>query len=116
MCDQIEKGLIVKENWGKKILLGEKSMELRGSNTKIRGTIGIIYSKSGKVYGTVDIIDSVLLTDEDFYKSVDNHCVKCKREDIPYKKLYGWILDNPKIYDEPIPYKHKLGCVIWVNL
>ncbi|NYC91934.1 hypothetical protein B0I49_005584, partial [Clostridium beijerinckii] len=35
---------------------------------------------------------------------------------IPYKKLYGWILENPIIYNEPIPYEHKQGCVIWVNL
>ena len=30
--------------------------------------------------------------------------------------IYGWKLENPKRFNEPIDYEHKLGCVKWVNL
>lgn len=32
-------GLIIKKQWLDKILAGEKTWELRGSNTKVRGRI-----------------------------------------------------------------------------
>lgn len=35
---------------------------------------------------------------------------------LPYKRTYAWVFDKPKIYNEPIPYKHPMGAVIWVNL
>ena len=49
------KGLIIKSKWADLILNRDKTIELRSSNTNIRGTIGIIKSGSKKVYGTVDI-------------------------------------------------------------
>lgn len=55
------KGLIIKPYWADLILNNEKTMELRGGRTKIRGTIGIIKSKTGQVYGEVDIIDCIPL-------------------------------------------------------
>lgn len=110
------KGLIVKSEWADLILSGQKTMELRGSHTKIRGKIGIIKSKTGKVYGTVELVDSLPLSEDLFYQTVDQHQVTCSYEDIPYKQLYGWVLKNAEYYEEPIPYQHKQGCVIWVNL
>lgn len=111
------KGLIIKEPWANLILEGQKNMELRGSNTKIRGKIGIIKSGSKKVFGTVELIDCIQITNRDDYNSYrENHMVSCEFEDITYKKLYGWILKNPIEFKEPITYEHKLGCVIWVNL
>lgn len=110
------KGLIVKHNWADLILSGEKTLELRSTKTKIRGTIGIIKSKTGKVFGEVDIVDCVKLNDTMFYALKENHKVLCNREDIPYKNIYAWVLENPIIYKTPIEYKHKQGCVIWVNI
>ncbi|NRU52450.1 ASCH domain-containing protein [Clostridium beijerinckii] len=110
------KGLIIKPKWAELILNGEKTIELRGSNTNIRGTIGIIKSKSKMVYGTVDLVDCIPLSREEFYNTMVQHQVRESFDHIPYKKLYGWILENPIIYNEPIPYEHKQGCVIWVNL
>lgn len=81
------KGLIVKPEWAELILSGQKTLELRGSPTKIRGKIGIIKSKTGKVYGTAEIIDSVPLSEEAFYQTVDQHQVTCSYENIPYSKL-----------------------------
>lgn len=112
----MEKGLIIKEKWANLILDGEKTLELRGSNTKTRGTIGIIKSSTGKVWGEVDLIDSFLLDEESFNNLRDKHKVEIPFCEVKYKKTYAWVLENPKKYDEPIPYKHKLGCVKWVNL
>lgn len=110
------KGLIIKPYWTDLILSGDKTMELRSSNTKIRGTIGLIKSGSKKVYGTVDFIDCILLSKELYYNYKDKHRVDKDFKEIPYNKLYGWILNDPIKFDEPIPYNHKKGCVIWINL
>ena len=110
------KGLIIKPYWANKILDGDKTLEIRSSNINIRGTICVIISGTSKVWGTVELVDSFLIPDKDFEKFKDEHLIDCKREDIPYKKLYGWKLENPKKFDEPIKYEHKLGCVKWVNL
>lgn len=110
------KGLIIKPYWANKILGEEKALEIRISNSNIRGTIGIVISGTSKVWGTVELVDSFFIPDEDFEKFKEFHLIDCKREDISYKKLYGWKLKNPKKFDEPISYKYKLGCVKWVNL
>ncbi|WP_042150226.1 ASCH domain-containing protein [Paucisalibacillus sp. EB02] len=111
------KGLIIKSPWIELILDGQKTWEVRGSNTKIRGTVALIKSGSGKVFGELDLIDSIELTLEAYRESKKLHGIQS--EDalaLPYKKTYAWILANPKIYKEPIPYKHPMGAVIWVNL
>ncbi|WLR46522.1 ASCH domain-containing protein [Halobacillus litoralis] len=111
------KGLLIKEPWIEMILNGEKTWEIRGTNTKQRGTIGLIKSGSGHVFGTVDIKDSKLLTKEEYEKSTHLHGIQ--EEDcqpMPYKRTYAWELGNPVLYEEPIPYTHPLGAVIWVDL
>ncbi|MGD6960409.1 ASCH domain-containing protein [Rossellomorea aquimaris] len=111
------KGLIVKSPWIELILEGKKTWEIRGSNTKIRGTIALIKSGSGMVYGEVKINDSKELTLKDYQVSNEFHRVQSEHSQaLPYKKTYAWVLEKPKIYEEPIPYKHPMGAVIWVNL
>ena len=111
------KGLIIKSPWIELILDGKKTWEIRGSNTNIRGTIALIKSGSGKVFGEVDLIDSVELTLEDYQESRKLHGVQSENVlELPYRRTYAWVLTNPKIYKDPIPYKHPMGAVIWVNL
>lgn len=113
------KGLIIKPKWADLILDGFKTVEVRGSNTKIRGKIGIIKSGSKQVYGTANLFDCIEM-DELTFNSVYR---KCHRLDISYDELlkiyprpYAWCLKDVKKFDSPIPYEHKLGCVIWVNI
>lgn len=108
------KGLIIKDPWITKILNGEKTWEIRGSRTKTRGTVALIKSKTGMIYGAVDIVDCIPLTFYEWHSNKEKHCVEYSA--IDYEKPHAWVLENPKIYPEPIPYKHKPGCVIWVNL
>lgn len=110
------KGLIIKPYWADLILNGNKTMELRSSKTNIRGKIGIIKNGSKQVYGTVELIDCVKLDSDLYYKNKKRHCVEETYDKIPYKNLYGWILKYPIKFNKPIPYNHKQGCIIWVNL
>jgi hypothetical protein len=65
----------------------------------------ILKSGSGKVYGTVELIDSIPL-----------ERLALNQISPGYAHPYAWLLQNPIRYDEPIPYKHPQGAVIWVNL
>lgn len=76
------KGLILKPHWADLILSGEKTIEIRGNNTKIRGTIGIIKSKSGSVFGTVDLYDSIFLTKELYEGLLEIHKVGISYEEL----------------------------------
>lgn len=109
------KGLIIKDPWITKILNGEKVWEIRGSNTKIRGTISLIKSGTGMIYGTVNIVDSMEIISIGMWdRNINNHCVEILPKE--YKRCYAWVLENPMKYVKAIPYKHKPGCVIWINL
>lgn len=109
------KGLIIKDPWITKILNGEKTWEIRGSNTKIRGTISLIKSGTGMIYGTVVLIKSFAITQEAFDQGYKNHHVPESFVN-SYTQRYVWEMSAPKRFKEPIPYKHPQGAVIWVNL
>jgi hypothetical protein len=109
------KGLIIKDPWITKILNGEKTWEIRGSNTKIRGTISLIKSGTGMIYGTAVLTKSFAITQTAFDQGERNHCIPDTYENT-YKQRYVWELSAPKLFDKPIPYTHPQGAVIWVNL
>jgi ASCH domain-containing protein len=52
-------GLVIKSPWIDPILSGDKTWEIRGRNTAIRGSIALIKSKSGMVVGTCDVVDCI---------------------------------------------------------
>lgn len=112
------KGLIIKPKWADLILDGEKLIEIRGRNTTIRGTIGIIKSKTKKVFGTAELFASIELTKKDYEKLWHRHRLTILWDELikTYSKPYAWFMLEPKRYDEPIDYVHKQGCVVWVNL
>ena len=110
------KSLIIKKKFLDKIFLGLKTWELRGSNTKIRGTIRLIESGSGLIIGEADLVDCVgHLSLDDLKSNFTYTQYDVQSNMLKYKKTYAWILKNPKIYKDPIPYKHPQGAIIWVN-
>ena len=109
------KALIIKKPWIDYILSGKKIWEIRGSNTKIRGRIALIQSGSGLVVGECDLIDSIALDENAYKQNKKFHCIENTNE-LPYKKTYAWVLTNAIRYNEPKPYKHPNGAIIWVNL
>jgi hypothetical protein len=110
-----KKGLIIKSPWIELIFQGKKTWEIRGSNTNIRGKIALIKSGTGTILGTVDLVESKKLTVQEYQNSQRFHCIEDNTE-IPYKNIYAWVLENPILFKEPIPYKHPQDAVIWVNV
>jgi hypothetical protein len=113
------KGLILKEPWIDLILTGEKVWEIRGSNTKIRGTIALIKSGSGSVVGLCDLKDVVgPLSLSKFRRSKSFHAIPSNqlKNGLPYQNTYAWVLDNTICLRKPVSYRHPRGAVIWVNL
>lgn len=109
------KGIIIKQPWVDYILDGKKTWEIRSKAVHIRGRIAIIQSGTKTVVGYVDLVDCLQLTEEEYQRRNDMHCIDdCSQ--FPYKKTFAYVLDNPVRLATPIPYEHKVGCVIWVNL
>ena len=109
-------GLIIKKPYTDWILSGEKSIELRGTNTNKRGRIAIIESGTKLIVGTVEIIDTMLIeTAAQYEKLRSKHCVGAERRNIKYKELWGYVLKHPIKFDNPIEYSYKKGQQVWVK-
>jgi hypothetical protein len=113
-------GLIIREPWLSLILNGQKTWEIRGSNTSRRGRIGLIRSRSLAVIGECVVVDSIgPLHLNDLMSSGEKHLMSQEsliQSGIPYNKTFAWVLADPVFYDQPRPYKHNSGAVIWVRL
>ncbi|NLK45618.1 MAG: ASCH domain-containing protein [Treponema sp.] len=109
--------LIIKEEFGKQILTGKKTWELRGGNTKKRGRIAIAFSGTKKKYGTVELIDSIPLTKELYESNVKKHRSYGTWNELKniYKNPYAWVMKKPEVFEEPIDYNHPYGAIIWVK-
>lgn len=107
--------LVVKEHWANKILSGEKTWEIRGRNTHVRGEVGIAISGTGKVFGTVSLIDSKPIGLHDALGNMDKHRLCANDAAFMYAQPHAWEIENAERFDEPIPYTHKRGAVVWVN-
>jgi hypothetical protein len=119
MKEGIMKGLIIRSPWIEKILKGEKTWELRGSNTRIRGKIALIGGGTKAIFGVCELTDAKgPLSVDELLASVHLHCLeKGELENgLPYRKTYAWVLENPLAFTRPVPYGHPRGAVIWVNL
>jgi len=112
------KGLIIKPKWAELILNSEKTVEVRGSKTNIRDTIGIIKSGSKQVFGTVFLYHCFKLDKHNFELMRDAHSLKISYEELLeiYPNPYGWCFEDVKKFDDPVSYDHKQGCVVWVNI
>lgn len=109
-------GLIIKAPYINWILKGEKTIELRGFNTKKRGKIALIESGTGCVVGTVEITNAFEIATKSQYEKLRlRHCVGRERKDIRYKRLWAWELEKPEMFEEPIPYEQQRGQQVWVK-
>jgi len=110
------KGLIIKKHWLDLVLSGQKPWEIRGSKTSVHGTICLIESGSGLIKGTVEVNSCIKpLSVETLKQTRYLHCID-DLSIIKYKTPYAWQMNFPVRFDNPIPYKHPRGAVIWVNL
>jgi hypothetical protein len=115
----VTKGLIIMEEPLNKILAGLKTWEMRSTPTKIRGTIALIKKGSKAIYGVADIVDSLgPLSDDEMVSNIDKTRISQARlNDQAVKKWrHAWVLQNVRRLEKPIPYTHRSGQVIFVNL
>jgi len=111
----MNRGLIIRQPHIGKILDGIKTWEMRSTNTKIRGLIGLIEAGSGLIVGEAEIYKTyTYLTIAHLEHNRDKH--QCDDISMLKKWRCAWVLKNAKRYDEPKPYKHPKGAVIWVKI
>lgn len=109
-------GLIIRQPWLDRILDGQKAWEIRGTNTQIRGSIGLIQSGSGRVVGVVQLVDVQRLSSEAFHASVAHHTITdWAPQSLPYPTCYAWVVEDPIRLPEPIAYTHPRGAMRWVR-
>lgn len=109
--------LIMKPEWGEKILSGEKCWEVRRSKTGHIGRIRIAFSGTQKKYGEVTLSKCIPLTKELFEANVDKHCIHDSWEEVckVYPNPVAWVMENPETYKAPVPYIPHKGAVVWVK-
>lgn len=108
----ISRGLIIRQQPLDLILCGDKTWEMRSSNTNIRETIGLICKGSKAVYGVAEIVDSKgPLTDGELLANIVRHGISSSRLSSPEVLNYrfAWVLRNVQRFSSPIPYTHKGG-------
>ena len=113
----LTRGLILRPVWLDRILAGTKTWEIRGTNTAIRGPIGLIASGSGTIIGLVDLIGTEFLTPAAYLAGFPHHAIPCRPDQpLPYLYTWAWHVARPWRFPTPIPYHHPQGAVRWVRL
>lgn len=112
----MNRALIIKKEYLDKILSGEKTWEMRSRATKICEKIGLIESGSGLIVGECWLLGSLSPIEKEFsyFATKKFHCVN--DFSLLKKWKHPWLIDLAKRYDNPIPYKHPKGAVIWVKI
>lgn len=110
------KGLIIKEPFASMIVRGEKRWEIRKTNTKFRGEVLII--SNGFVIGSARLVDVLgPFSVEELMKYKEFHKVEYDvlLEYSKGKKLYAWVFDDAKEFDEKIKVRIPRGVRVWVR-
>lgn len=111
----ISRGLIIRQPWIGKILSGEKLWEMRSTATDICERIALIEQGTSLIVGECWITGSVGPLETEHAMRVTEH-LHCVEDYALLKKWkYPWLLSEVKRYEEPIPYIHPRGAVIWVK-
>ena len=98
------------------ILAGEKTMEMRKTNTNIRGRIALLNKGFIRGFATLYRCDGPLSAQELVNRNNEHRIPAEKIGTIDYPYKYGWMLTDEENLIEPIKYIHPRGAQIWVNL
>lgn len=113
------KGLVIRNPWIGMILAGTKTWEMRSRLTHKRGRIALIRAGSGLIVGSADLIGCrPTLSLAQMRYSVDFHGIPDDQIESAWQagRTTPWVLSNVEVLDNPKPYKHKSGAVVWVDL
>jgi len=112
-------GLLIRSPFIDMILEGSKTWEMRGSRTGKRGRVALIQSGTGTVIGVADLVGVVGPLSVSELAANASKAGFEKHEKVtglPYERTFAWVLQNAGRLNEPVPYAHPYGAVIWVNL
>ena len=112
------RALLIRRPWIDMILDGKKTWEIRGSRPSVRGQIALVASGSGTVVGLCDLVDCVgPLTANQFRKNANKAGMRPSEAELGwYRQTYAWVVDKARRVDQPVPYQHPSGAVIWVSI
>jgi len=110
-----ERGLIIRQPWIELILSGKKTWEMRSKPTAVRGRIALIEAGTGLIVGETELTSSPKhltlghVAHEYKWHRVNDYALL---EQWPFP----WVLQDTERYEQPVPYNHPKGAVIWVDL
>ncbi len=117
-------GLLLKEQWGARIIYGRasdglrKTWEIRGNKTHKTGQrIGILVGK--ELLGTVTLVGCFPLDEATYEANKEKHQHGQWADVVStYKKPHIWVLEGAVAYAHPVDVSafRKQGQVKWVNL
>ncbi len=114
-ADQM-RALVIAERWLSKILAGEKTWEMRSTNSRRRGLIGLISAGSGRVTGVAHLTETRgPFTIDELTDQFEHHRVPKTEFPLPLKWKVAWVLSGAVALSRPVQYKHS-GPVTWVRL
>eukprot|EP00438_Fugacium_kawagutii_P026126 Skav200884 [mRNA] locus=scaffold2741:13050:13493:+ [translate_table: standard] len=102
--------MVVRQPWLERILDGSKTMELRARKY---GLGHAWLGSGGRIHGRVKIVQAVPLTEEEFKSRHEEHQWPLDT-DLPYKTVYGLMLEEVEQLPEPLSYwKPRRGPIGW---
>lgn len=128
--------LFVRAEWCEKILHNKKRWEVRGYNTRKRGTYYLAQTGANLLVGTFTLKDSFKIatqTDDGSWQPVDGQMetfagneanyetMGFRLEDLPdfmskYKTLWAWEISDVAILDPPKPWKPTQGAQLFCRV
>ncbi len=105
--------LLLKKKWLDAILENNKTWEIRGRNTNIRGKIYL--GRKDKIYGETFIVKSFNVDINELKRNSNLHRIE-NLSSIKYNTPFVWELENTKKYKNPIKFCRKKGQIVWCKL
>lgn len=112
----MEKALIIRPEWLKKIFTTGKTWEMRSTKTTITGRIGLIEAGTGLIVGEATLTGNGPEITDMYVAGVTQKFHQVEDWDLLRKWRFPWVLEDVKKYETPIPYEHPQGAVTWVKL
>ena len=111
--------LIIQQPWLGLILDGRKSLEIRGRVCQKQPGERIYLALSGGggiVMGSAEYTGCLgPLSNAEYASKARQHCVAGGK--LPYgASTYAWGVSKPERFAQPVPYRHRHGCVIWARM
>ena len=93
-----------------------EGLEIRSSKESRRGWIHFAESGAGgRLVGRAQLVACFELTTTEFTSQKIHHRV-FRLSEVPYNRMFAWVLKNAERFEKPLEYEHTLGVVIWVRV